>query len=140
MEETFYCRRCGEEFSVSQCTEFDGAELCQRCLNETTVICAHCGTLFRAEDNQNTDACPICPDCRKRYYGPCVQCGTLVLLDAEYTMYDDDDQEKSRPWCEDCFWTHYDQLHPEEAETWLKRRTLPGQIALSPAFQTWDQQ
>lgn len=130
MEETFVCHRCGGEFPVAQHTEFYGADLCWNCLRATTTVCVHCGTLFRTEDNQGTDEEPICPTCRKRYYGLCVKCGSLVFLNGEYTMYDEDDTERVRPWCEDCFWTHYEQLHPEEMDEWIKQRPLPGQTTL----------
>ncbi len=138
MEETFICQRCGGEFPTTRRQRFGDAELCQSCLNETTVLCSHCGARFPAADNQNTDEFPICPDCRKRHYAPCVRCGVLVQVDAEYTMYDEDDTEKARPWCEECFWPHYARLHPEEMEVALKRRTLPGQTTLSPAFQVLE--
>lgn len=98
MNETFVCEICGQEYPSAQRTEFDGQELCQRCLETHTVTCQECGELIWADDNAGSNGHPLCQNCYDDLYTHCSRCGAL-LREASAFYLDHDDGV----YCESCF-------------------------------------
>ena len=102
MEETFTCSNCGAVCSSSELTEFDGQELCEGCLDETTLLCEHCGERIWREENAGSEDCPLCQDCYDHHYDRCSDCGRLIRNTDAYYANDDEDT----PYCCDCIDRH----------------------------------
>lgn len=102
MEETFTCSNCGAVCSSSERTEFDGQELCEGCLDETTLLCEHCGERIWREENAGSEDCPLCQDCYDHHYDRCTDCGRLIRNTDAYYANDDEDT----PYCCDCIDRH----------------------------------
>ena len=102
MEETFTCSNCGAVCSGSELMEFDGQELCEGCLDETTLLCEHCGERIWREENAGSEDCPLCQDCYDHHYDRCSDCGRLIRNTDAYYANDDEDT----PYCCDCIDHH----------------------------------
>lgn len=100
-KETFTCDRCGEEHPLAKCEEFDGQQLCPRCLTEATVLCSWCGERIWLDDNAGTAAIPLCQECRDEHYSTCVRCGSLIRN--EDARYHRGDEDGDNPYCPHCF-------------------------------------
>lgn len=100
-EEIFVCDHCGEERPLSECSTFDGQELCQRCMDAETVVCSWCGELIWRSENAGTADTPLCDRCRDEYYTTCTRCGRLLAN--EDACYHRGDEEGDYPYCSHCF-------------------------------------
>ena len=95
------CAICGAACPPEELHEFDGQELCQRCLEEETLHCRHCHERIWQTDNAGTEDLPLCQDCRDDYYTVCCHCG--ALLHESSTYYADDDDYDEHPYCASCY-------------------------------------
>nr|WP_325238065.1 amidoligase family protein [uncultured Oscillibacter sp.] len=100
MTETFLCSVCGESHPLEDRREFDGQELCARCLEEETLICHECGTRIWQDDDAGTDAIHLCQRCYESYYFNCTRCGALFHMDDVH--YSSDDPGEEEPLCRAC--------------------------------------
>ena len=99
MDETMeVCAVCGREHLREEMYDFDGALLCEDCLNERTVVCEHCGERIWEEDDAGDEHISLCRSCYDRYYTRCDRCGRVLLEDDAYYLDDDDDT----PFCSSC--------------------------------------
>ena len=95
------CAICGAACPPEDLYEFDGQELCARCLEEETLHCHHCHERIWQADNAGTEDLPLCQDCRDDYYTVCCRCGALIR-DA-HACYAESDEYEERPYCSDCY-------------------------------------
>ena len=95
------CAICGAACPPEGLYEFDGQELCARCLEEETLHCRHCHERIWQADNAGTEDLPLCQDCRDDYYTVCCRCGALIRDD--HACYAESDEYEERPYCSDCY-------------------------------------
>ena len=100
-EATFTCGGCLEETPLDQLHEFDGRNLCHRCLEEETALCSVCGERIWNYDNAGTSETPLCQRCYDNYYTSCDRCGALIRL--EEARYAPDDEDEDYPLCGSCY-------------------------------------
>lgn len=100
-EATFICGGCLEEIPLDQLHEFDGRNLCHRCMEEETALCSMCGERIWNYDNAGTSETPLCQRCYDNYYTSCDRCGALIRL--EEARYAPDDEDEDYPLCSSCY-------------------------------------
>lgn len=80
---------------------FDGQSLCEDCLESETVECSCCGERVWNDGNCGTEETPLCSQCFENHYYRCEDCGRLIR--SEDAFFDEDDENDSDPFCEDCY-------------------------------------
>ena len=126
-EATFICGGCLEEIPLDQLYEFDGRNLCHRCLEEETALCSVCGERIWNYDNAGTSETPLCQRCYDNYYTSCDRCGALIRL--EEARYAPDDEDEDYPLCGRCYNTFNWTLDLSSHEAGA-RHLQPSEIAL----------
>ena len=92
------CTECGAILTEGNIHSFEGATLCEECLDRITTICDNCGRRIWRENAEGDSTYILCSRCYENSYTHCEECNRLIHNeDAVY--FDDDDY----PYCSECY-------------------------------------
>ena len=109
------CSECGAILTEGNIHSFEGATLCEECLDRITTICDNCGRRIWRENAEGDSTYILCSRCYENSYTHCEECNRLIHNeDAVY--FDDDDY----PYCSEC----YEKLNNRAIKKRLKAQPL----------------